>query len=290
MQYPFLALQAETTRLLSTAKITRPQVVSRGVDEIMRVISSYEDTAKATGIPAAWIACADCREDDCNPRDGIGQGDPWNQISRHVPAGKGPFASKSEADRFYLHYDRIDQLQGSTSWTLPYMTFDWEKWNGFGPRAHGYLSGYPWSCTDVYDTPKYGGHGKGGKYVADGVWSASAVDQQLGIIPMMWQIIQLRPQLALADAFPQAVPSPPVVPTPQPVPEGYHDAVELHRAMNKLLSLDPPFPDGDDNYDRFTKAAVIAFQKKAGFTGNDVDGLAGPKTWQKIEDALHAQS
>ena len=290
MQYPFLALQAETTRLLSTAKITRPQVVSRGVDEIMRVISSYEDTAKATGIPAAWIACADCREDDCNPRDGIGQGDPWNRVSRHVPAGNGPFASKSEADRFYLHYDRIDQLQGSTSWTLPYMTFDWEKWNGFGPRAHGYLSGYPWSCTDVYDTPKYGGHGKGGKYVADGVWDPGKLDPQPGCVALYLELIRRRPDLAVGS-LPAPIGAPPIA-APASPPEGVHDAETLQADLNRLpaaaFAPDYQFERPllvDGSYGRMTRRAVMAFQEAAGLA---VDGVAGPLTRAEIAKKLAA--
>ena len=290
MQYPFVALEPETAHLLSVAKITRPQVVSRGVDEIMRVITSYEDSAKATGIPAAWIACADCREDDCNPRCGIGQGDPWNQVSRHVPAGHGPFASKSEADRFYLHYDHIDQLQGSPSWTLPYMVFDWEKWNGFGPRAHGYLSGYPWSCTDVYDTPAYGGHGRGGKYIADGVWDSGKLDPQPGAVALYLELIRRRPDLAVG-AIPAVSPTPPAI-IPAPPPEGVHDAATLQTDLNKLpaacFSPDYQFVQPlmvDGSFGRMTARAVRAFQAANHLT---IDGICGPQTWDAIARKLAA--
>jgi peptidoglycan hydrolase-like protein with peptidoglycan-binding domain len=60
----------------------------------------------------------------------------------------------------------------------------------------------------------------------------------------------------------------------------------LHAALNKLLTIDPPFPANDDNYDRFTAAAVQQVQIKSGFTGKDVDGIAGPKTWAAINKAL----
>jgi peptidoglycan hydrolase-like protein with peptidoglycan-binding domain len=35
-------------------------------------------------------------------------------------------------------------------------------------------------------------------------------------------------------------------------------------------------------YDGRTKTAVAAWQRKAGFTGRDVDGLTGPKTWGRM--------
>lgn len=282
MQYPFLVLQSEYEHLLSMTKVTRPQVVSRDVDEIERVLDGYVATAKITGIPAAWIACTDCREDDCNPQRGIGQGDPWNQVSRHVPAGKGPFGSKSEADVFYLRYDKIDVLQGIASWTLPYMAWEWERWNGFGPRMHFRLSGYLWSCTDVYDTPEYGGHGKGGKYVGDGVWNPNELDPQPGTVALYLELVHRHPELAVGD-LPSVTAAPPIIPAP--VPEGLHAAENLQAALNLLGAAPPLIVDG--SFGRMTRRAVEVFQAEHGL---DVDGLAGPKTWAAISDALSAHA
>ena len=281
MQFPFAALQADYQTAMARMQITRLTAVKAAGARLVGYIDAgrYDAGCKITSVPIAWAAASFEREASSNFTLNPAQGWPLTSTSKWIPHN-GPFRDWTAAQVAAYDIDGLDKV-GAANWTWARDAYEGEAFNGWGYRAHGIHSPYLFAGTSLYVE---------GKYVADGVWSASAVDQQLGIIPMMWQIIQLRPQLALADAFPQAVPSPPVVPTPQPVPEGYHDAVELHRAMNKLLSLDPPFPDGDDNYDRFTKAAVIAFQKKAGFTGNDVDGLAGPKTWQKIEDALHAQS
>jgi hypothetical protein len=71
-----------------------------------------------------------------------------------------------------------------------------------------------------------------------------------------------------------------------PVAAPDHSIEALHVAMNKLLELDPPFPANDLTYDAGTKAAVKAFQRKAGFTGEDVDGIAGDDTWKAIDAAL----
>ncbi len=285
MQHPFAVLEPEYLHLLSTAKVTRPQVVSRGVDEIERVLASYEDTGAVTNIPPAWIGPTDCRESDCNPRCGIGQGDPWSQVSRHVPAGHGPFASKATADEFYLHYDHIDALPAGGAWSLAYAVFCWEAWNGWGPRNHGRISGYPWSCTDVYDTPAYGGHGRGGKYVEDGVWDPNKLDPQPGAVALYLELVRRHPSLAIAGAPPLvAVTAPPLVPAPPPV--GVHDGEALQAALNKL-GADPQLAV-DGNLGRMTRRAVFAFQLKAGFTGKDVDGLAGPKTWDAINARLAA--
>ena len=283
MLHPFQALQPEYVRLLSTVKITRPQVVSRGVDEIERVLESYEQTSAQNAIPAAWIGPTDCRESDCNPRCGIGQGDPYNAVSVHVPRGEGPFASKAAADKFYLHYDHIDVLApGVPAWSLPYAVYAWEEWNGWGPRNHGRLSGYPWSCTDAYDTPAYGGHGLGGKYVEDGVWDPNKLDPQPGAVALYLELVRRHPSLAISG-MPAlvSVAAPSIVTLPPPV--GVHDAAALQTALNKLGAS--PQLDVDGNFGRMTKRAVMAFQAKGGLA---VDGLAGPATWAAIDAKLAA--
>lgn len=281
MQYPFAALQPEYEKLLGSVRVTRSQVVSRGVDEIERVLASYEQTAADNGVPAAWIGPTDCRESDCNPRCGIGQGDPWNRTSVHVPRGEGPFASKAAADKFYLHYDHIDALPAGVTWTLPFACFDWEHWNGFGPRAHGRLSGYLWSCTDAYDTAAYGGHGLGGKYVADGVWDPSKLDPQPGTVAMYLELVRRHPSLAIGSPIIHVPQAPSIVPAPVPV--GLHDATTLQTDLNKL-GADPQLTV-DGSFGRMTRRAVMAFQTQAGLA---VDGLAGPATWAAIDAKLKA--
>lgn len=282
MEHPFVALEPEYTTLLTTAHVTRSQVVSRGVDEIERVLESYEQTGAQTGIPAAWIGPTDCRESDCNPRCGIGQGDPFNKISVHVPRGEGPFASKAAADVFYLHYDHIGIFPvGVPGWTLPYACFEWESWNGFGPRAHGRLSGYLWSCTDVYDTAAYGGHGLGGKYVEDGVWDPNKLDPQPGTVAMYLELIRRHPSLVITGT--SSVVAPVAVSGPLPPPVGVHDAAALQGALNRLGAS--PALRVDDSFGRMTRRAVEAFQKSAGLA---MDGLAGPATWATITSRLGA--
>jgi lysozyme family protein len=282
MQHPYTVLEPEYLHLLSTAKVTRPQIVSRGVDEIERVLASYEQTSAATAIPTAWIGPTDCRESDCNPRDGIGQGDPWSKVSHHVPAGQGPFPSKAAADKFYLHFDRIDVLPAAVpAWSLAYAVYCWEEWNGWGPRNHGRISGYPWSCTDVYDTPAYGGHGKGGKYISDGVWDADKLDPQPGAVALYLELTRRHPSLAIAGKPLVAINAPPLVPAPPPI--GVHDAEALQIALNKL-GADPQL-DVDGSFGRMTKRAVIAFQAKVKIAQ---DGLAGPQTWAAINQRLAA--
>lgn len=111
----------------------------------------------------------------------LGQGDPLDQVSRHDPAGRGPF----------LAHD-TDTTPGNDAWTRgcldalidcgPYAAkwTDWsvggaltlfEEYNGLGYAARGVPSAYVWSGTDQYIS---------GKYIADHVYRASAIDVQEG--------------------------------------------------------------------------------------------------------------
>jgi lysozyme family protein len=280
LDHPFVTLQPEYDRLLSSVRVTRPQVVSRGVDEIERVLASYEQTAADNGVPAGWIGPTDCRESDCNPRCGIGQGDPWNEKSVHVPRGEGPFASKAEADKFYLHYDHVDVLPtGVTVWSLALGCWKWEGWNGWGPRNHGRLSGYLWACTDAYDTPAYGGHGVAGKYVADGVWDPNKLDPQPGAVALYFEFVRRHPSLAIGSPILHVPFAPSIVPAQTPV--GVHDGAALQKALNSLGA--DPMLQVDGNPGRMTRRAVFAFQQKNGL---QADGLAGPATWAKIGELL----
>jgi lysozyme family protein len=278
MQYPFAALQPDYQDCLARMQITRLASVDATVTRLVRFIDAgrYDAGCKATGVPVAWAAASFEREASSNFNLNPAQGWPLGSRSQWIPHN-GPFSDWTTAQ--VAAYD-IDGLQsvGAQNWTWARACYEGEIFNGMGYRAHRIHSPYLFAGTNLYVE---------GKYVADGQWSATAVDQQLGIVPMMVEIVKQRPQTALANALDAPTqPAPVIAPPPAPVPAGHHDAATLHAAMNKLLALDPPFPANDDNYDRFTRAAVIAFQKKAGFTGSDVDGIAGDKTWAAIDAAL----
>jgi lysozyme family protein len=111
----------------------------------------------------------------------LGQGDPLAHVSVHDPRGRGPFLDHPG-----------DSTPGNDAWTrgcldaliecAPYaakwedwsiggvLTL-WEEYNGLGYAARGVPSAYVWSGTDQYTS---------GKYVADHVYRASAIDVQEG--------------------------------------------------------------------------------------------------------------
>lgn len=280
MQHPFEALQADYQTSLGRMQITRPSAVQATAERLVAFVDAgrYDAGCKATGVPVAWAAASFEREASSRFNLNPAQGWPLDSRSEWIPHN-GPFRGPDAWTNAQVAAYEIDGLDkvGAANWTWARGCYEGETFNGFGPRAHGIHTGYLWAGTSLYTR---------GKYVSDGVWSSTTIDEQLGIIPVMWEIVRMRPQLALADAFPAAVPSPPIVSAPQPAPAALHDAAELQGDLNKL-GADPPL-QVDGNFGRMTKRAVVAFQKKAGFAGADVDGVAGPKTWLAIETALKA--
>lgn len=130
----------------------------------------YLPISTRTGVPWFVIAVIHERESGQRWDRSLAQGDPWTRVSTHVPKGRGPFASFEDAA-----YDAlVNCAPNAARWS------DWsaggtmtllEMYNGLGYANKGRPSPYIWSGTDQYVS---------GKYVADGVYDPTAVDQQLG--------------------------------------------------------------------------------------------------------------
>lgn len=292
-QHPYAALESEYEHLLSIMTVTRRVPVEEGCHCIVeRGLDVYRALGEATRVPALLLAALDLREGDCNPHLAIGQGDRWDAVSTHVPRGQGPFPSWQAANEFYVAYDRLAVLS-VPEWTWPYACWKTEKWNGFGPRAHGRHSGYLWSCTSVYDDATDGEPG-GGKYVADGIWNPQAMDRQPGVVPVMLMLDAEYPDLAFAP-LPNASIARPLEPAPAalspPLGVGVHPSIdgdqteELQRCLIRLgYDLGPAGADG--SYGRRTFAAVREFERLHGL---DADGgYAGPQVWGTLAKAMAA--
>jgi lysozyme family protein len=155
------------------------------------------------GVPWWFIAVVSEREYGGPPRwdRQLGQGDPLHAASVHDPKGRGPFPDHAG-----------DTTPGNDAWTRccldaliecgPYaakwndwspggvLTL-WEEYNGLGYAARGVPSAYVWSGTDQYTS---------GKYVADHVYRASAIDVQEGCAPILARMMALDPTILFAQA------------------------------------------------------------------------------------------
>lgn len=286
MQKSFEALAPEYAAYLSRMAVTASKTgqIDGAAKKILKAenIDCYSAAVEGTAIPPAFIGALELREDNCDPTRALGQGDPWNRVSTHVPRGKGPFQSRLDAMKFYIAFDHIDDR--SHPWSMEFACYKGELWNGLGPRGHGRPTGYLWAGTSIYDRP----NGPGGKYIGDGVWSPTTYDTQLGIVPVLLRIAQLRPDLSIGTALPH-IDAPSVIPAPAPVTfgEGGGQLIDVNdpdsvKALQTALNasgVPGTAIEINGNYDRETMAAVRAYQAARGL---NVDGLAGPVTLNSL--------
>jgi lysozyme family protein len=205
----------------------------------------YVAVEATTGVPWAMIACIHRRESDSNFSAWLGNGDPINRKSYHVPAGYGPFSTWEAGAVVAL---KIDGLTSVHDWTLEKELFYQELFNGAGYGERGLPSPYIWGGTNIQ---------RAGKYVADGQWDGSAWDSQPGCAAILWMIAKLDPTVVFVreTSGPGPVPVPPPPPSP-PVPPA-HDVTWLQAELNKLGAEPPLQLDGFMGPD--TTRAMIAY-------------------------------
>ena len=193
-----IALRRANAQRWANARLTRnfASVARRLVSPDAK--SRYQAVAEKTGVP--WAAIAVIHERECSQdwTGSLAQGDRWDRVSVHVPAGRGPFKSWQEA--------AIDALENCTPYAA--RNLDWsvggtltvlEEYNGLGYASRGVPSPYVWSGTDQY---------RSGKYVRDRVYDPNAVDRQLGCAGLLMAMMALDHSID----FESSAPSPAALP------------------------------------------------------------------------------
>jgi lysozyme family protein len=168
--------------------------------------SVYRAVSSETGVPWAVIAVVHERESSQDWTRSLAQGDPWNKVSVHVPAGRGPFESWAEA--------AVDALINcppyaarNKDWSIGGTLTMLEEYNGLGYAARGRPSPYIWAGTDQYIS---------GKYVRDGVYDAEAVDRQLGCAGLLLAMMKLDPSIAFSGVPVASARPAPTIQIPSP--------------------------------------------------------------------------
>ncbi|HVX76459.1 MAG TPA: hypothetical protein VHB49_10040 [Bradyrhizobium sp.] len=141
----------------------------------------YQTVTEKTGVPWFAIAVIHERESSQNWRASLAQGDPWDRVSIHVPAGRGPFKSWEEAAIDAL-IDCAPHLARHRDWSVGGTLMQLEQYNGLGYAARDIPSPYLWAGTDQY---------RSGKFVRDGIYDAAAVDRQPGCAALLQRMMQL---------------------------------------------------------------------------------------------------
>lgn len=148
--------------------------------------SRYLTVAAATSVPWAVIAVIHQRESSQSWQASLAQGDPWDKVSIHVPAHRGPFKSWEEAaiDALLVCSPHAARWE---DWSIGGALTLLEQYNGLGYAHMGRPSPYIWSCTDQY---------RCGKYIADGHYDPNAVDHQTGCAALLGRMTLLDPSIA----------------------------------------------------------------------------------------------
>ena len=269
------ALQKANDKRWKAAKVTR-QGFNKVAQKMVANKERYIDITRrcralSSNMPdEAWlfIAVAHNRESNMDFTTHLGQGDPLNKKTTHVPANRGPFFGQDAFERGAVDalidcapYAAIANKDWSISGMLTYL----ERYNGLGYAARGIPSPYVWAGTNQYVK---------GKYVRDGVFNSETVDTQLGCAGLILAINKILEPINIVIDF--VIPEPtlqPILPEPDRIPvEGVFDAVWLQWSLNQLGAVPQLRVDGIAG--GATRLAVKAFQ-----TGHKlkVDGIAGTK-------------
>lgn len=227
----------------------------------------YEAVEAKTGVPAELIAALHWRESTANFKTYLHQGDPLGRKAVHVPKNIPLFHKWENAAVHALNMKgSIRKKLGITATTTDMAalaTFA-EYYNGLGYHYKKTASPYVYSGTNQYSR---------GKYVADGRYSRTHRDNQLGVVTMLNYITEM-------EALGGSGASPATDATSQPMLEKGDSGDAVERLQEKLKGAGYYRGAVDGDFGRGTRAAVRRFQRANGLTP---DGKVGPSTWKALE-------
>lgn len=175
------ALARANAKRWANAKLTRKAEAASVALRLYKARPRYQAVERETGVPWPAIAVIHERESSQDWRASLAQGDPWNRVSVHVPAGRGPFDSW-EAAAVDALVKCPPFLARHKDWSIAAALTALETYNGIGYAARGVPSPYLWSGTNQY---------RAGKYIRDGIYDPGKVDPQLGCAALMIALMEL---------------------------------------------------------------------------------------------------
>ena len=174
----FESMQKGYKNLWDRAVVTRNAEANKVADKIIANKEKYQVVEQYTGVPWYMVGVLHNRESGMDWTRHLHNGDPLTAKTVRVPAGrppgKPPFTWEDSAiDALTMEGHKLHDIH---EWTIERILYECEKYNGWGYIRHEINSPYLWAGTDQYS---------GGKYIADGEFSATAVDKQLGVVPVI---------------------------------------------------------------------------------------------------------
>ena len=257
---------------------TQMWAVQQFVSNWSRNSARYEKVAQQTDMPAKLIAAIHWRESSGNFNTYLHQGDPLGKPAVNWPNNIPVFHKWEDAAIHALNMKgnfQEDLGLNSETQDAALMGLYAEGYNGFGyrNRSKPVNTPYVYAGTSAYAQ---------GKYVADGHFSSTAVDQQVGVVPLLGSIegaqgqTNLSPSLISAEDYWRRV-----VDGHTTLRQGMNgpEIAIMQEKLSKLgysVSVDGDFGPG-------TLSVVRQFQKDQGLSA---DGVIGPGTASMLDEVL----
>lgn len=178
-------------RLAEVEAVAKRLCAAQAKERYQRISQEVWDT------PERWwfVAIVHEREADQDFSRQLGQGDPLDRVSKHVPRGRGPFTNHDGHDAFF--WGAVDALTKCapyagkwTDWSIGGVLTLWILYNGVGyEEYHHEASPYDWGATTIESF---------GKYVADGRYAPHVWDSQVGCAAMLKAMMAINPSIKVA--------------------------------------------------------------------------------------------
>lgn len=150
----------------------------------------YQAAVAGTKAPWFFVAVVHMRESGGNFSRNIHNGQPLGQVTTIEPLNRGPFDSFEASVADWIKLKGLDKI---VAWVIERFAYQSELNNGMGYRNRGVPSAYLWSFSNIY---------RGGKYISDHVWSATAMDSQCGTMPLLKEMMALDSSIVFAAPSP----------------------------------------------------------------------------------------
>ena len=162
----------EYQRLFDTCVI-RPEKlpeIKPIVNKILSGKSRYEIIANKVNIPWYFIGITHSLECSCDFNKHLHNGDPLTARTVQIPKGR-PRTGTPPFDWDFSAEDALSDFANWKDWSIPGILYKLEGYNGYGYHSKGINSPYLWSFSNHYAK---------GKFIADKVYSPTAVSKQCG--------------------------------------------------------------------------------------------------------------
>lgn len=216
-QYSFEKLRDEYRTLWAQMRVIKTTEARAQARKICATGAKerYKTVEKKSGVPWFVVGVLHMRESNGNFNTWLHNGDPMRRGGQavktvNVPKGRPPNPNvdwETGAVDALVNVENLDEIK---DWGPDHVAYASEKFNGFGYRnpTRNIPSPYLWGGTNIQ---------KPGKFVKDGVYDPTVMDEQIGSMAVLSEIMAIDPEARFVEQKSEPV-APPPAPTPSPPP------------------------------------------------------------------------